>query len=151
MMVLPPFPLRILFVLTLILSALDVNAATSGDASPLGVWRYQDGRFQIYEDNGKLSGKVVSIDKPVAPNGEEAKDIHNPDPSKRDRPIQGLVFMQGFIPTGNGKWEHGTVYDPYTGSTYSATLELEGKDKLKVRGYVLVSLIGRTVEWVRDR
>ena len=103
MMVLPPISLRILFVMALLLRALNVNAANSSDSSPLGVWRYQDGRFQIYEENGKLSGKVVSIDKPVAPNGEEAKDIHNPDPSKRNRPIQGLVFMQGFIPAGNGR------------------------------------------------
>ena len=151
MMVLPPIPLRILFVMALLLRALNVNAANSGDSSPLGVWRYQDGRFQIYEENGKLSGKVVSIDRPVAPNGEEAKDIHNPDSSKRNRPIQGLVFMQGFVATGNGRWEHGTVYDPYTGNTYSASMELEGKDKLKVRGYIVVSLIGRTVVWDRDK
>ena len=117
--------------------------------SPLGLWRTEDATIQIFEDLGKLSGKIVALREPRTPEGEEKTDIHNPDASKRERPILGLVFMSGFTRKSDTRWENGTVYDPKTGNTYSCFMELQGPDKIKFRGFIGLSLIGRTVFWTR--
>jgi uncharacterized protein (DUF2147 family) len=83
------------------------------------------------------------------PEGKQKLDIHNPDPSKRERPIVGLVFMSGFSRKSDMRWEDGTIYDPKTGNTYSGSMELEGPETIKVRGFVGISLIGRTDVWTR--
>lgn len=114
-----------------------------------GLWKNVDASFEVYEENGKLSAKIVSLREPLSPEGKEKTDIHNPDASKHGRPIIGLVFMTGFTAAGPGKWENGTIYDPKTGNTYSCNMELEGTNNLKVRGYIGISLIGRTEIWER--
>ncbi len=62
----------------------------------------------------------------------------------------GLVNLEGFK-FDDGEWEDGTIYDPKSGKTYSATMELDGKNLLKIRGYVGISLFGRTTEWTRQK
>jgi Uncharacterized protein conserved in bacteria (DUF2147) len=109
-----------------------------GVASPLGQWKNEDATFEVFENEGKLSGRIVDLKEPLR-EGKPKVDIHNSDPSKRSRPIMGMVFMYGF----------GTIYDPKSGNTYSCTMELDGPDKLKVRGYIGISLIGRTDVWTR--
>jgi uncharacterized protein (DUF2147 family) len=76
--------------------------------------------------------------------GQKKTDIHNPDPVKRERPLIGLVVMKGVSLNGPHKWDGGTAYDPKTGNTYSVSLEYDGGNTLKVRGYLPVSGIGRT-------
>jgi uncharacterized protein (DUF2147 family) len=118
-------------------------------ASATGLWKNEDASFEVYEENGKLSAKIVSLREPLAPDGREKTDVRNPDASKHSRPIIGLVFMTGFTPAGPGKWENGTIYDPKSGNTYSCNMELEGANTLKVRGYIGLSMIGRTEIWKR--
>ncbi|MEO1367538.1 MAG: DUF2147 domain-containing protein, partial [Acidobacteriota bacterium] len=60
-----------------------------------------------------------------------------------------MRILEGFEAEGDGEWSGGTIYDPNNGKTYSCTLELEGADTLKVRGYIGVSLFGRTERWTR--
>jgi uncharacterized protein (DUF2147 family) len=120
-------------------------------ASAVGFWKNEDATFEIFEDQGKLSGKIVALQEPRTAEGKEKTDIHNPDPSKRDRPIVGLVFMSGFTKKSDSRWENGTVYDPKSGDTYSSYLELDGPEKIKMRGFLGISLIGRTVIWTRKR
>ena len=57
--------------------------------------------------------------------------------------------MSGFIKKSDVRWENGTIYDPKSGNTYSCFMELEGPDKIKVRGFIGISLIGRTAIWTR--
>jgi uncharacterized protein (DUF2147 family) len=118
-------------------------------ASPIGLWKNEDATFEIFETAGRLSGRIVALKEPKTPEGKEKTDIHNPDRSKRDRPIVGLVFMSGFSRKSDTRWEHGTIYDPKSGSTYSSSLELDGPDRIKVRGFTGISLIGRTDVWTR--
>lgn len=125
----------------------EIFAAESPSA--IGFWKNEDASFEIYEENGKLNAKIVSLREPLAPDGEKKTDIRNPDAGKHSRPIIGLVFMTGFTPAGSGKWDNGTIYDPKSGKTYSCNMELEGMNTLKVRGYIGVSLIGRTEIWKR--
>jgi uncharacterized protein (DUF2147 family) len=118
-------------------------------ASPIGVWKNEDATFEIYENGGKLSARILALREPKTPEGKEKTDIHNPDRSKQDRPIIGLVFMSGFSQKSDSRWDHGTIYDPKTGNTYSCILELDGPDRIKVRGFIGIALIGRTDVWTR--
>jgi uncharacterized protein (DUF2147 family) len=137
----------VLFCVVLFMAMEEMFAADSPSAT--GLWKNEDASFEIFEENGKLSAKIVSLREPLAPDGEQKTDIHNPDAGKHSRPIIGLVFMTGFTPAGSGKWENGTIYDPKSGKTYSCNMELEGMNILKVRGYIGISLIGRTEIWKR--
>ena len=119
--------------------------------SAVGVWKNEDATFEIFENQGRLSGKIIALKEPHTPEGKEKLDIHNPDPSKRERPIVGLVFMSGFSRKSDARWEDGTIYDPKTGNTYSGSMELEGPETIKVRGFIGISLMGRTDVWTRVR
>jgi uncharacterized protein (DUF2147 family) len=122
--------------------------ATDSD-SVLGLWKNEDATFEIFANEGKLGAKIVALREPLAPDGKAKTDVHNPDASKHERPIIGMVFMSGFTPAGPGKWEHGSIYDPNSGNTYSCNMELEGSDTLKVRTFIGISLIGSTDVWTR--
>jgi uncharacterized protein (DUF2147 family) len=50
---------------------------------------------------------------------------------------------------GSGHWSGGTIYDPDSGRTYSCRFELLEQDRLKVRGFLGLSLLGRTQVWTR--
>ncbi len=138
---------RVLFCVVLFVATERILAADS--PSVTGLWKNEDASFEVYEENGKLNAKIVSLREPLAPDGRQKTDIHNPDAGKHSRPIVGMVFMTGFTATGSGKWGNGTIYDPKSGNTYSCNMELQGTDTLRVRGYIGVSLIGRTETWKR--
>src|SRR5271170_6989563 len=141
-----------LSITALLFVLLQVNLACAVDhLSAIGVWRNQDATFEIFDNQGKLSGKIIALEEAQTPEGKQKLDIHNPDPSKRERPIVGLVFMSGFSRKSDMRWEDGTIYDPKTGNTYSGSMELEGPETIKVRGFVGISLIGRTDVWTRVR
>jgi uncharacterized protein (DUF2147 family) len=144
---------RIHFQLAMMISiALPLLLATGADTvSPIGVWKNDDATFEIFENQGKLSGKIIAMREPRTPEGRDKTDIHNPDAAKRERPIIGLVFLSGFTQKSRTRWENGTVYDPKSGNTYSCSMELDGPEKINMRGYIGISLIGRTDVWTRVR
>jgi uncharacterized protein (DUF2147 family) len=118
-------------------------------ASPIGFWKGQDATFEMFESGGKLSARIVALSEPKTAEGKEKTDIYNPDPKKRNHPIIGLVFISGFTKKSDTRWENGTVYDPRSGKTYSCFMELQGPDKIKVRGYIGTALMGRNYIWNR--
>ena len=120
-------------------------------SSPIGRWQNADATFQIFDSNGKLSAKIVALKEPRTREGKEKTDIHNPDPAKRSVPIIGLVFMSGFAKKSETRWEGGTIYDPKSGNIYSCFMELEGPDKIKVRGFIGLAFLGRTEYWSRAK
>ena len=73
----------------------------------------------------------------------------NPDPGLRARPVVGLEVLCGLRPTDDGAWTDGTISDPSSGRPYRCELRLDGDDRLRLRGYVGVSWLGRTTRWVR--
>jgi uncharacterized protein (DUF2147 family) len=77
-------------------------------------------------------------------------DEFNPDSTLQDRPLLGITILHGFTYEGDGVWKGGTVYDPNSGNTYKSTMTLVDKNTLKVRGYIGVSLFGRSDTWTRD-
>jgi uncharacterized protein (DUF2147 family) len=134
-------------------------AADDGDAV-LGVWATdpdnEDGQahIRIYKDGDAYAGKIIWLEEPVYPPdddggmaGKDKVDRENPDESLRDRPVLGLELMGGFRYAGDGKWKKGTIYAPDDGKTYKCKLTLADDGSLKVRGYIGISMLGRTELW----
>jgi uncharacterized protein (DUF2147 family) len=126
-----------------------ISAHATEPASPIGFWKGQDGTFEMFESEGKLSATIVALIEPKTSEGKEKTDIYNPDPKKRNHTIIGLVFISGFMKKSDTRWENGTVYDPKSGKTYSCFMELEGRDKITLRGYIGIPLMGRNYTWTR--
>ena len=75
-------------------------------------------------------------------------DSKNPDESLKARKLMGLQILSGFRYAGDETWEAGKIYDPKNGKTYSCKMRLEGEN-LKIRGFIGISLLGRTTVWSR--
>ncbi len=103
---------------------------------------------EIYQCGSKLCGKIVWLKEPNKDNGTPKTDENNPDKAKHNNPIIGLNILTGFVADGDNEWEDGEVYDPENGKTYSCEMTLNGST-LEVRGYIGVSLFGRTEKWTR--
>jgi uncharacterized protein (DUF2147 family) len=73
-------------------------------------------------------------------------DKNNPDQAKQGQPVLGLEILNGFG-FDKDEWNEGHIYDPESGKTYSCTLSLKDAHTLKVRGYVGISMFGRTEIW----
>ena len=63
--------------------------------------------------------------------------------------LRGMTKPYPMTMVGTTKPTSGTIYDPSTGNTYSCRLTLEGADRLLLRGYLGIPLIGRTTTWTR--
>lgn len=102
--------------------------------------------FQFNEHDGVLSGKVVAIHKHPGDTG-----ICSACPGEfKDKPIQNMVIIWGLKKNGEHNWSGGKILDPKTGKIYRAKLLFKG-DKLYVRGYIGVSVLGRTQVWDRKK
>jgi uncharacterized protein (DUF2147 family) len=138
--------------LGLVISGLGLTAVSAAQAaSPIGLWRGADAVFELFESDGRLSGKIVALSEPTTAEGKEKTDIYNPDPTKRKFPIVGLVFISGLTKKSDSQWENGTVYDPKSGRTYSCFMELQEPDKIMVRGFIGIAEFGRTYIWTRAK
>lgn len=132
---------------------------SSGSPTPVGYWTTVDddtGRAQsvmrIWETSDKtLAGQIVkTYPDPSKPSLHVCSACRD---ERKNQPILGMVIMKKFKhDEGNAlKWSHGEILDPTSGRTYHCYLEVvEGGKKLKVRGYIGISLLGRTQYWVRD-
>jgi uncharacterized protein (DUF2147 family) len=138
------------------------SAATVALAAPtstfMGDWSTTDHsvvRIEPCAGGSGAAGKTVCltvIKVPAdAPRGKDGQvtDGQNPDPGLRSRPICGLVIGSGFRETDPDHLADGKLYDPNNGHTYSGTIALNG-DTLHLRGYVGVSMFGRTETWHRS-
>ncbi len=139
---------RLIFLLFPMFFVAQVFANTDPD-DVLGFWLTDDGqaKIEIYKENGKYSGKVVWLQRMKNDDGSVRNDKNNPDSELRKRPILGLNLIKGFI-FDRGKWEEGEIYDPESGKTYDCVIRKKG-DKLELRGYIGISMFGRTVVWTK--
>ncbi len=126
-------------------------AADNSDAV-VGIWLTgsKKGRVQIYKQGDQYFGKIVWLKEPNAPKtNQPLTDTNNPDSQKRAKPLLGLVNLRNFSYDSGNVWDQGKVYDPENGKEYSCKLTLRDANTLDVRGYVGISLIGRTDTWQR--
>ena len=119
----------------------------------LGVWLNEDkdAHVDIYKEGDVYFGKIIWLEEPNEENGEPKLDDENEDESLRTRPVMGLLLLRDFV-FDEDEWEDGRVYDPKNGKDYKCYMEFpdeDDKDKLKVRGYIGFSLLGRTTYWTR--
>jgi uncharacterized protein (DUF2147 family) len=130
--------------LFLVLLSFNSIAQPKADAI-VGEWltSAKDGKVQIYQTGNKFFGKVSWGNK------ANGKDTNNPDPKLRDQNLIGLVILKDFVFDGKEKWEDGTIYDPNNGKTYSCAMKLKDNHTLEVRGFIGISLLGRTEVWTR--
>jgi uncharacterized protein (DUF2147 family) len=91
----------------------------------------------------------VWLRSPFDEDGCPLRDRWNPSTALRERPVLGLEVLQGLVPQLDGTWTRGTVYDPGSGNTYTCRLAMDGDDRLRLRGYVGIPLLGRTATWIR--
>ncbi|MGH7788373.1 MAG: DUF2147 domain-containing protein [Candidatus Binatia bacterium] len=140
-----------LFVLsTALVAALSPRATHA--ATPVGRWYAEGGAAQveIVACGEQLCGRVVWLRSPFDEHGCELHDRRNPEAALRGRPIVGLQILADLRPADDaGSWAGGTIYDPTSGRTYRCTVELDGDNRVHVRGYIGVPLLGRTTTWIR--
>jgi uncharacterized protein (DUF2147 family) len=145
------------FALLQLLALLTGTFATMANAqaiTPEGRWLTEDksGVIEIYRCGaGELCGRLAwfRIKPEDDKDNPKALDIQNPTPGLRTRPLCGLVILSGFRPDGENHWSGGSAYDPESGHTYSGKMTLKPDGTLSLRGYIGVSLFGRSEEWTR--
>lgn len=140
--------MRVALIIALLWS---LGVAAQEQRSVEGVWINGDGDgwIELAIVGGKLQGKIIG--SPDDPDNSEPSrlDIENPDPSLRTRPLRGLTILSDFSDEGNGHWSGGRVYDPNSGNTYKGTITVVDDATLKLRGFIGISLFGRTETWQR--
>jgi len=141
-----------LFLVLILMPGLKTHAQAHKANDIVGVW-YNDiksSKVQIFAEGGKYYGKIVwlreTTDKET---GKPRTDNLNPDPKMKSMPLLSLMVLKSFVFDGKEEWKDGTVYDPKNGKTYSCFIQFEGPDKLKIRGYIGISLLGRTTVWTK--
>jgi uncharacterized protein (DUF2147 family) len=132
-------------------SALLIASVVFAAESPAGKWKTIDEKtgkvvseVELYEQGGKLFGKIVGLTDPVNAQGQPKKCSACTGEDK-DQPIVGLVIIKGLSPDKD-RYKGGTILDPDDGKVYKAEVWQEG-GKLKVRGYL--GVFYRTQTWVK--
>jgi len=140
---------KLITLLVVIFLSANIVAQTTNKDALLGTWLTGSGKgkVQIYKEGDKYNGKIVWLKEPNREDGTAKLDRNNSDKALQTRPIMGLNMLKGFI-FDNDKWVDGTIYDPENGKTYSCKITWRD-GKLDVRGYMGISLIGRTDTWFK--
>ncbi|MDM1548890.1 MULTISPECIES: DUF2147 domain-containing protein [Empedobacter] len=119
--------------------------------SPIGIWKTIDDEtkqaksyVEIFEKDGKLYGKVTKI----LTKGKEDAKCTDCSGALKNKPILGMQILSGLKKDGK-EWNGGKIIDPNSGKEYKAKMSLNGNDKLDVRGFIGISLVGRTQTWQR--
>ncbi|MGF6723012.1 uncharacterized protein (DUF2147 family) [Paraburkholderia sp. GAS41] len=138
-----------------VLLASAVTAMAQTD-SPVGTWQTIDDHtgqpkalVQITQDgNGALDGKVI---KGLGPNDQPDRRCTACTDARKDQLILGMTIISDMKKDDEG-WDGGQILDPENGKLYKCKMHLEeGGQKLVVRGYIGVSLLGRSQTWIRQQ
>lgn len=137
------------------LLGLSLAAASAGAISPtpVGVWLHPNQRIQveIAPCGDRLCGKMIWFRLPNDAQGLPLVDLKNANPALRRRPLLGLAIVHGLRRTGERTWEDGKIYNPDDGVEYNSVMTIPADGTLRVRAYVLVPLLGKTLIWTRVR
>jgi uncharacterized protein (DUF2147 family) len=129
-----------------------LGASCAGAAESLaGKWNTVDDKsgkvesqVQLYEEGGKLFGKIVGLSEPNDDKGKP-KTCTKCTGADKDKPIVGLVIIKDLSASGD-RYKGGTILDPADGKIYKAEVWVED-GKLKVRGYL--GVFYKTQTWVK--
>ena len=122
-------------------------------ASPVGFWQTvsdSTGKpaavVEIFMSGGRFHGRIVQLleDDP----GSVCTQCTD---ARQGQPVVGMVFLTGLRADGD-EFTGGEILDPEDGRVYRAKIKLiDGGDKLKVRGFLGISILGRTQTWLRSK
>jgi len=126
----------------------------AAEPTAVGLWEQVDEKsgkpeswFKIIERNGVYQGNIVKIF--FKPGEDENWACDKCEGDERGKPVLGLALIKGMQRNGNA-YENGTIMDPRDGSVYRALMNLSPDgQKLEVRGYLGISLFGRSQTWIR--
>lgn len=135
--------------LSLLALAIAAPAAAQSAKAPTGLWLTENKRsaIELYRcsaDKPLLCGKIAWII-----DGGMQFDTKNPDTSRRGAPLCGMTILSNLRMDSPGKWSGGTVYKADDGDTYDAKMTVLGDDKVEMRGFMGISLLGKTQSWTR--
>lgn len=103
-----------------------------------------DSVIEVYKKNGKAFAKVIEIKNPMRKNA--VCDLCSEE--NKNKPVLGLNILTGLEKNGE-EWSGGKILDPRNGKVYKCYIKLENENKLKIRGFIGFSLIGKTAYWTR--
>ena len=119
----------------------------------LGLWKSKDNRsgkdqalIEIYLDHGEVHAKIVKA------YDQKLKDFSctNCKDEDKDKPMEGMVILKDLKKSKvRLKFTNGYALNPYNGKFYKCNVELIDKNLLRVRGYIGVSLFGKSEYWYR--
>jgi uncharacterized protein (DUF2147 family) len=131
------------------------TAAWAADtATPVGTWTQVDDATgkpkSIIEISEQPDGSLQGVVKEVLFSDQGTNPICDKCGGERhNQPVVGMTIMWGVKKDGD-QWDGGQILDPNNGKTYKVKLKLKDDgQKLDVRGYVGMPLLGRTQTWIR--
>jgi uncharacterized protein (DUF2147 family) len=138
------------YIFQLLLALFFIPAMAQNKDAIIGKWLNSTGEahIDISKRGTKYYGKISWVKNPKNQQGIAIVDAKNPDPSLRSKSIVGLEILKDFV-YEDGKWTDGSLYDPKSGKEYSGNITMKGNDVLHMRGYIGISIIGRTEIWKR--
>jgi uncharacterized protein (DUF2147 family) len=98
---------------------------------------------QIMKSGNNYIGKLIWSKQ------KNRKDHLNPDEAKKEKYLLNSLILTKFEHDGDQSYTNGEIYDPNSGKTYDSNLTLVSKNRLKVQGYVGITMFGRSSEWTR--
>jgi len=141
------------FILSALLVLLGTAFAANAQKEKVeGIWFNQekDAKIEIYKaKDSRFYGKIVWLKEPLK-DGKPKTDFNNPKKNLQSTPIIGLLILKSFEKDSDNEYEDGTIYDPKNGKTYSCKITVKDANTLSIRGYIGISLIGRTTTWTRS-
>ncbi len=119
----------------------------------IGKWESVDGevklRFEFFKQEGKYFGKLLwASDMYEADGKTPKKDFKNPNENLQGRSRQNIVNITN-LQFGDGEYADGKLYNPSDGDTYSLKAKLKSADELHFRGYLGISMLGKTMKFKR--
>jgi uncharacterized protein (DUF2147 family) len=115
-------------------ASIALAGSAAAEDGPFGVWQSpsRGAHIQIVPcEDGAICGKLLTASRPKS--NPQLLDIHNKDPSLRDRSMLGQTVLQGFK-GGPMKWTGGKLYNPGDGNYYSGVITLVDNDHLQLKG-----------------
>ncbi len=140
--------MRTLFSLMFAMASLSISAQSKF----VGTWQNvddEDGKpkshIQITNENGELKAKVIKL----LP-GAKLKVCESCTGANKGKPIEGMSILWGLKKVSEVEYSEGQILNPKNGKVYDATLTvIDGGKRLKVRGYMGISVLGKTQYWTK--
>lgn len=139
------------FILVLVAGVLTSFDDTSEAFRVVGVWESEEKNLQIemFEDNGHFAGRMIYFKCSSEDIMKTSTDSENPNKDLRNRKLLGMKLVSRLAYQGKGVWDDGKIYDPNSGRTFEARIQLTGPNAAIVRGYWKYKWIGRSMVFNR--